>query len=227
MTIDIATHKTILFQILKVIYTDTSISPYLGFKGGTAALMFYGLDRFSVDLDFDLLDEGQADRVFERISGIAKKYGKLKESRKKRFNLFYLISYDDKGRNIKLEVNKRQFGSRYEIKTYLGVSMMVMVLEDMFAHKLMAMYERIDQTGRDIYDVWFFLHSRSPLNKSIVENRSGMAFNMLIKECIQLLENKDNRHLLQGLGELLTPGQKDWAKAKLKEETIALLKLRV
>lgn len=227
MTRGIATHKTILFQILKDIYTDTSISPYLGFKGGTAALMFYRLDRFSVDLDFDLLDEDQLDRVFERISGIAKKYGRLKESRKKRFNLFYLISYDDKGRNIKLEVNKRQFGSRYEIKTYLGVSMRVMVLEDMFAHKLMAMYERLDETGRDIYDVWFFLHSRSPLNKSIVENRSGMAINMFIHECIQLLENKDDRHLSQGLGELLTPGQKDWAKAKLKEETIALLKLRI
>ena len=54
MTLDIATHKTILFQILKDIYSNTAISPYLGFKGGTAALMFYGLDRFSVDLDFDL-----------------------------------------------------------------------------------------------------------------------------------------------------------------------------
>lgn len=227
MTIDIATHKTILFQILKDIYTDTSISPYLGFKGGTAALMFYGLDRFSVDLDFDLLDENHKDRVFERILGIAKKYGRIKESRIKRFNLFFLISYDDKARNIKLEVNRRQFGSRYEIKTYLGVSMRVMVLEDMFAHKLMAMHERIDETGRDIYDVWFYLHSRSPINKSIVENRSGMAFEALIKECIDQLENKDNRHVLQGLGELLTPGQKDWAKAKLKEETIMLLKLRI
>ena len=102
-----------------------------------------------------------------------------------------------------------------------------MVLEDMFAHKLMAMYERIDETGRDIYDAWFFLNSRSPLNKSIVENRSGMAFNMFIQECIHLLENKDDRSLLQGLGELLTPGQKDWAKARLKDETIALLKLRL
>jgi len=32
MTIDISTHKTILFQILKDIYSDTSISPFLGLK---------------------------------------------------------------------------------------------------------------------------------------------------------------------------------------------------
>ncbi|MCX6705227.1 MAG: hypothetical protein NT162_02720, partial [Candidatus Woesebacteria bacterium] len=41
--IDISRHKTIMFQILKDIYENTKISPYLGFKGGTSALMFYGL----------------------------------------------------------------------------------------------------------------------------------------------------------------------------------------
>ena len=227
MTIDIATHKTILFQILKDIYTDTNISPYLGLKGGTAALMFYGLDRFSVDLDFDLLDERQEDNVFERVVQIAENYGTLKESHKKHFSLFCLIAYDDKSRNIKVEINRRQFGSRYEIKTYLGISMNVMLLEDMFAHKLMAMHERIDKTGRDIYDVWFFLKARAPINKTIVEKRAGESFDGLVKKCIDQLETMDNRQVLRGLGELLTPGQKDWARAKLREETMAYLKLRI
>src|SRR6267378_3142346 len=127
MTLDIATHKTILFQILKEIYSDTTISPLLGFKGGTAALMFYELNRFSVDLDFDLLDETKEDYIFEKVITIIKKYGILKESRKKRFNLFCLLSYEDKAHNIKIEINRRQFGSKYELKTYLGVSMLVMV----------------------------------------------------------------------------------------------------
>lgn len=227
MTIDIATHKTILFQILKDIYMDSTFSPFLGFKGGTAALMFYGLDRFSVDLDFDLLDENQEDYVFERAIYILKKYGNLKESHKKRFNLLCVISYDNKARNIKVEINRRSFGSRYEIKTYLGVSMQVMTLEDMFAHKLIAMHERIGETSRDVYDVWFFLHSRSPINQSIVESRSKLPFDELVEKCIEQLEKMDKRHILYGLGELLTPGQKDWARAKLREETIALLKLRI
>jgi len=42
---DFSKHKTILFQILKDIYSDSAIAPFLGFKGGTAALMFYGLDH--------------------------------------------------------------------------------------------------------------------------------------------------------------------------------------
>jgi predicted nucleotidyltransferase component of viral defense system len=227
MTLDIATHKTILFQILKDLYSDTSISPYLGFKGGTAALMFYGLDRFSVDLDFDLLDEDQSDHVFNRTLEITRKYGKIKEARRKRFNFFILLSYEDRARNVKLEINRRQFGSSYEIKTYLGVSMQVMVVPDMFAHKLMAMYERINKTSRDIYDVWFFLNSRTPINKGIIEARARMPFNQLVSKCIIQLEKLDNRHILTGMGELLTPRQKDWTKAKLRQETIALLQLRL
>jgi predicted nucleotidyltransferase component of viral defense system len=227
MTINTPVHKNILFQILKDIYTDTSIAPFLAFKGGTAAFMFYELDRFSVDLDFDLLDETKMDEIHERIGNIIKQYGTIKESSTKRFNLFFLLSYEEKAHNIKVEINRRSFGSRYEIKTYLGVSMLVMVREDMFAHKLMAMYERIDKTSRDIYDVWFFLHKNWPINKAIVEQRAKMPFKQLLEKCIAMLEKLPDRRILQGIGELLTDRQKDWAKAKLRSETIFLLKLKV
>jgi len=227
MKLDISTHKTILFQILKDIYSDTRIAPFLGFKGGTAALMFYGLDRFSVDLDFDLLDESKEEVVFERVAKIVEKYGTIREANRKRFGIFYVLSYEDTARHIKVEINRRQYGSSYEVKTYLGVSMLVMVPEDVFAHKLVAMYERIGKTSRDIYDVWFFLQQRFPIHREIVEKRSGMSFNEFIQTCIVQLEKMSNRHILDGVGEFLTSSQKDWAKAKLREEAISLLKLRL
>ena len=227
MTLNISVHKTILFQILKDIYSNTRIAPYLGFKGGTAALMFYNLDRFSVDIDLDLLDENKEDEVFIEISKIVKKYGTLKEAYKKRFNLFFIISYEDKSHNIKIEINRRSYDSKYELKTYLGVSMLVMTIEDLFAHKLMAMHERIGKTSRDVYDVWFFLSKRFPINKEIISKRSNMPFSQLLNKCILQLEKLDNNKILDGLGELLTSNQKDWAKAKLKNETISLLRLRL
>jgi predicted nucleotidyltransferase component of viral defense system len=227
MRLDISTHKTILFQILKDIYTDTTISPFLGFKGGTAALIFYGLDRFSVDLDFDLLDQAQEEVVFEHVENIIRKYGTLREANRKRFGIFFVLSYEDRARHIKVEINRRQFGSRYEIKTYLGVSMLVMVPDDLFAHKLMDMHECIGKTSRDIYDVWFFLQKRFPINREIVQERSGMSFDEFIQTCIRQLEKLNNRHILDGVGEFLTGSQKDWAKAKLREDTIALLKLKL
>ncbi len=71
-------HKGIFIRILKDIYTDNSLGPLLGFKGGTAALLFYGLDRLSVDLDFDLLDPAKEDFVFDKIERIISRYGKVK-----------------------------------------------------------------------------------------------------------------------------------------------------
>lgn len=227
MKLDISTHKTILFQILKDIYSDTMIAPFLGFKGGTAALMYYNLNRFSVDLDFDLLDESQENVVFEHVLKIIQRYGTVRESNRKRFGIFFVLSYEDTARHVKVEINRRQFGSRYEIKTYLGVSMLVMVPEDVFAHKLVAMHERIGKTSRDIYDVWFFLRERFPINRVIVEERSGMAFDEFLQTCIRQLEKMSNRHILDGVGELLMPSQKDWAKTKLRDDTVALLKLRL
>ena len=224
---DISRHKTILFQLLKDIYSDTSISPFLGFKGGTAALMFYNLDRFSVDLDFDLLDEKKEEEIFNKVLEIAKKHGVIRESYIKRFNLFILLSYEDTARNIKIEINRRNFGSNYEMKTYLGVSILTMVLEDMFANKLVAMYERMNKTSRDIYDVWFFLSNRFPINESIIKSRTGLDFNHFLKACINNLEEFDNKKIMEGLGELISQRQKDWIREKLKSETVSLLKLRL
>jgi len=227
MTVNYAKHKNILLQILKDIYSDTSISPHLGFKGGTAAHLFYGLERDSFDLDFDLLDESKEQMVFDKIQKIAESYGKVINSRIKRFNLLNVISYDTKSQNIKIEINRRDFGSKYEVKTLLGISMLVMVEEDMFAHKLMAMLERVGKTSRDIYDVWYFLKNNWPINKEIMERRSGVSFKEALQKCVQEMEKIKDRNLLVGLGESLTDPQKDRARAKLKSETIFLLKLRM
>ncbi len=225
MVLKISEHKNILFQILKDIYSDTKISPFLGFKGGTAAYIFYDLPRFSVDLDFDLLDSKRENDLLEKIKKIIKDYGRIKEAREKRFSFFFLLSYQEKSQNIKIEINKRLFGSEYEIKTYLGISMKVMKREDMFAHKLVAMDERMGKTNRDIYDAWFFAKNNWPVNKEIVGKRSNLDFGAFLQKCIISLEKIKQQNILQGIGELLNEKQKAWAKTHLKQDTIFLLKL--
>jgi len=121
MTLNISTHKTILVKILKDIYSNSALGNVLGFKGGTAANLFYGLNRFSVDLDFDLLDESKEDYVFEEIKKILENYGMIKEQQKRRFNLIFVLSYNEKefsAQNIKIEINRRNFNSQYELKNY-------------------------------------------------------------------------------------------------------------
>lgn len=214
-----------MLQILKDITDDTEISPILGFKGGTAAMLFYKLDRFSVDLDFDLLDENKEDIVFTKIEKIVEKYGELKLAKKKRFNLIFVVSYEKNMQSIKIEINRRNYGSKYELKSHMGISVLVMKQEDMFANKMMAMYERIGKTSRDVYDVWYFAKQNWSINKELIEKRSGKIFDEIIATNIQNLNKVKDKDMLKGLGELLNQSQKDWVKSKLKQETIFLMSL--
>lgn len=227
MSLDLTTHKNILLKILKDIYTDNTIGPILGFKGGTAAYLLYNLNRFSVDLDFDLLDKEKEDYVFERIKKIISPHGKVKKAEKKRFNLLFVLSYEEKARNVKVEINRRAFGSRYEVKSYLGISMKVMVQEDMAAHKLMAMSERLDKTNRDMFDVWFLLKNDWPINKEMVEKRAGISFKKFLEKCISSLEKIENRKILDGIGEFLDEKTKAWTKEHLIKDLLFFLKLKL
>lgn len=225
MVLNIAIHRNILIKILKDIYTDTSLGPFLGFKGGTAAHLFYDLNRFSVDLDFDLLDENKEQELFEKVEKIAKQYGVIKEKTIKRYTLFILLSYSKEAQNIKIEINKRSFGSRYEVKNYLGISMLVMRKEDMFAHKLVAMTERGKIANRDIFDLHFFLKSDWDINREILEKRTGMKFVDYLQKCIKFVENIPERAILFGIGELINEKQKAWIRSNLKQDLIFFLKL--
>lgn len=219
-------HKTILLQILKDIYSDTALGPILGFKGGTAAHLFYNLSRFSVDLDFDLLDSSAETHVFKKTKAILQNYGALKDSYQKKHTLFFLLAYDEKSPNIKVEISRRYAGSHYETKNYLGIPMLVMTKGDMFAHKLVTMLERKNAANRDIYDVWFFLKNNWPVNKDTIEKRTKKKFKDYLTECMKFIEKLNERNILAGIGELLDEKQKIWAKKHLKSDTLFLLKLK-
>lgn len=229
MTIKITTHRSIMISILKDIFSDTTIGPFLGFKGGTAVYLFYNLPRFSVDLDFDLIDIEKKDHVFEKIKLILQKYGVLKNKDNKQTGLFFNLSYNhkvDRAQNVKIDVSTKVFGSKYELKEYLGISMNVMILEDIVAHKLVAMYERGETVNRDIFDMWFFLKNNWPVNKSIIEKRTNFSYIELLYKLIEAVDKMDNRDMLSGLGELFdTEDEKKWVKNKLQTEVKFYLKL--
>ena len=165
--LNINVHRNILLQILKDIYSDIELGPLLGFKGGTAAYLFYQLNRFSVDLDFDLLDAAKEETVFDKISAVLSTYGQIKDSQHKRYTIFFLMSYHHDAYNIKVEISRRHFGSSYETKNYLGIPMLVMLRPDMFAHKLVAMIEREGSAHRDIMIFGFFLKIVGRLIRSL------------------------------------------------------------
>ena len=196
--LNIARHELILNNIIKDIYGDRFLAPILGFKGGTACYLFYNLPRFSTDLDFDLLDIKQDKEVLKRLEKILSKYGKVKESVIKRYTVFSLLSYEEKLQNVKVEISIRDFQDNYKIINYFGVPVLVIVKEDMFANKLLALSQRKKMANRDLFDAHFFLERNWPINEEIIKTRANKDLKQYLKYLIIFVEKNVSNNSIEG-----------------------------
>lgn len=187
-------------------------------------MFFYDLPRFSVDLDFNLLNVEKVEQTYNKIRHILLKYGKIFDEAKKFHGPLIILDYGVNERKLKVELSNRAFGDRYEIKNLLGINVKVMVQEDMFAHKLCALLDRDAVANRDIFDCWFFMQRQTPVNKRLVESRMEMSLNQYLQACIERLEGMSDKGLLHGIGELLDPEIKRFVRVKLGSEVINMLK---
>ena len=218
-------HKFLMLQILKDIYSDSLLASVLGFKGGTALMFFYQLPRFSVDLDFNLLDITQQEEVFKRVRTILLKYGRIHDEAIKFYGPLLVLDYGVGERKLKVEMSNRHYADHYEWRNLLGIDIHVMTDSDMFAHKLCALLDRTETTNRDIFDCWFFLNRRTPINREIVETRMGCSLEDYLQRCIDMLQQMPPRSLLNGLGELTNAQTKTFVRNQLLPETIQLMLL--
>ncbi len=223
--LDINRHKLLLVSILKDIYTDMELATTLGFKGGTAHMLFYDLPRFSVDLDFNLLSQEKAKKVFQKVRKILLRYGRIKDEAEKHHGLICVLDYGAGNRNLKIEISNRLFPDSYEIKSYLSIPMLVMTKKDMFAHKLCALLDRKVFTSRDVFDVYFYMKDQTPVNKDIVELRMMMGFEEYMDACIEMIEQLSPKKLLDGIGELIDEKLKSFVRTKLKQECLQFLRM--
>ncbi len=218
-------HKIILVKILKEIYSQPDLRQILGLKGGTAAFLVYGLPRFSVDLDFDLLRPDKKETVLAGLKTILPQFGQLKEATEKKDTLFFLLTYEKEQRNVKIEISKRKSSSSFVFKSYLGIPLLVMEKEDMASHKLSAFLTRKKFASRDVFDLWFFLKNEWGVNETAVKEKTGLTLKQALQKAIYKIKMIKTNQLLQGMGDLLDNNQKEWVKKKMKEELLFYLKL--
>ncbi|MEI6650185.1 MAG: nucleotidyl transferase AbiEii/AbiGii toxin family protein [Candidatus Moraniibacteriota bacterium] len=167
-------------QILKVL----SLSDYndrLSFLGGTCLRFAYGIDRFSEDLDFDLVKKDGFDVdalmsalvgrlelqgfevdartkttenihiVFIRFKNVLREFG-LSAPKDEKILVKFEIDFDPY-RNIRTETKfADSFNERFP--------MLVNTIDTLFAQKVLAIVFRPYQKGRDFYDLVWFLSQR-------------------------------------------------------------------
>jgi predicted nucleotidyltransferase component of viral defense system len=233
--LDIKKHKTNLINILIDIYKDSTVGSVLGFKGGTAAMLFYGLERLSVDLDFDLIanyKEGskELESFISYLTDLLSKKYTIKDQSVKYNTLFWLVSYGEGLININVEVSTRDMTlNHYSLKPFYGVSVRVLDVGDMVAHKMIALMNRNVMANRDLFDVHYFLSSTyvNEINYEIIKDRTGKDPVNFYKDLYEFVDNVNSSTILNGLGEILDRSQKDWMKAKLKEELLGLIERQI
>jgi predicted nucleotidyltransferase component of viral defense system len=214
-----------MLQILRDIYTDLELSNTLIFKGGTALMFFYDLPRVSIDLDFNLIEPNKEKEtaVYRKMHNILLQYGTIDDEAQKFYGPILVLDYGKGERKLKVEISNRQQDNRYEVKTFMGINMLVMNIADMFAHKLCALLDRNELANRDIFDCWFFMEKRTPINTKLVESRMNMPFPEYLQICSDTLNSLSDKGLLNGIGDLIDDKMKTFVRSKLRTETIMLL----
>lgn len=230
-SLDTNKHKTQLTNILLDIYKDSLLAPSLGFKGGTAAMLFYGLPRFSIDLDFDLTGfpkngSKSYDEVVKKMSNLLSNKYEVKDQSQKFNTLFWLVDYGKSLSNIKVEISTMDCSyNHYEMVQFYGVNVKVLAIEDMIPHKMVAVMERTSIANRDLFDVNYFLSSKyaGEINYEVIKQRTGKEPYEFYTDLLKFVKDIDPKWILKGLGEVLNQSQKDWAKERLIPDLVGLI----
>jgi predicted nucleotidyltransferase component of viral defense system len=229
-----ALHKAMLYRLLSAIIDNRILSRSLYFKGGTCAAMLGYLDRFSIDLDFDLDQHADKKTVIHHIESVSVTAGfSIKE--KSKSEAFFLLKYhnpDSKRNTLKVScVDTPYKANVYEPKllSEIGRYAQCQTIETMFAHKLIAPTDRYKKyktiAGRDIYDIhYFFLRGFSYTNAVITE-RTSLSLSDYLQKLISFIDkNVTKKQLSQDLNYLLTPEKFHAVINTLKMETMIALR---
>lgn len=232
-----ALHKSWLIRLLIALADKSQISRAIYFKGGTCATMRGFLDRFSVDLDFDL-DPSVDKSVLRKLLGDTFEQLGLEIKDESQHALQFFLRYDNKEhlRNtLKLEILDTFMAANDYEPTYLpdiDRTMKCQTIETMFAHKLVAVTDRFEQTGhiagRDLYDLnHFFLQGYSFKPEIVVARtqKSASEYLQFLEDFIQ--ERVSQQSIDQDLNTLLSPQRFHQIRSSLKAELLSHLRNRI
>lgn len=229
-----ALHKSWLNRVLIEVADDKQLSQLLIFKGGTCASMLGYLNRFSIDLDFDIVTQGDPTQVTQLLQLLFSRLGLRVKNSSPQAPLFILgyPSLTSQRSTLKLSVSTELISSNQtqtslfpEIDRYLSHQ----TVETMFAHKLVAVMNRYQRhaslAGRDIYDIHhFFLTEQSYLG-AVIQARTQTTVVEYLTQLSQFIQTRFTQVIVdQDINLLLSSTQFQQIRKVLLPETISLLK---
>ena len=226
-------HKSQINRLLMEIIDLPELAQALAFKGGSCAAMLGYLDRFSVDLDFDVIaNPGQSSlrrwfhQVFDRLG--------LTLSLEYKQTLTFQLRYTGSpGKRTILKVSASDLLSKanqYRVQYFPEIDRLInsQTIETMFANKLVAITDRFDQhasiAGRDLYDVHHFFTQGHGYIGEVIRERTGLPPHQYLRRLVDFIKEHFTQTVInEDLNSLLPPDQFQRVRKILLPETIALL----
>ena len=220
-------------EILNILYSS-KYGRHLSFLGGTCLRFVYRIERFSEDLDFDLIKKGLnydklADLVEKRLAELGFKVEtKVKKTAKiviilvkisEMMEQLKIVNQKTQKLKIKLEVDfspsKFIKAESIQIASFGKVfNVIANSLPTIFAQKIVALKYRPYQKGRDFYDlIWFLLQGNIEPEYKILKEKGILAHNRetLVKAIKKLLQKMNLKQAKKDVEPFLfNPRQSNW-----------------
>lgn len=229
-----ALHKAHLLRLLSDILDEPQLAQALYFKGGTCASLLGILDRFSVDLDFDLkqaVDERMLKRTFHQVfkgRNFIVKYENQKI-------LEFVVKYENQQltrSTIKVSALDMYVKANKYAQYYLPEidrTAMCQTKETLFANKLVAVVDRYEKyhtlAGRDIYDIHHFFLQGMSYEKNVIVERMHVSVIHYLERLRDFIETKITETVInEDLNTLLPNDVFQRVRKILKTETLMFLR---
>lgn len=192
------------FQNIFLFIISKNFANEIIFKGGTALYKCFGLDRFSEDLDFNVIKETNLDKIEKGLKSFKLDY----EKEEKSFERSKKISFKIKGplyngsRNslckIELDFSLREEVDLKPLTKKIGAFMeeipsfeiLVMNQKEILAEKFRTILTR--KKARDVYDIYFLFNEGIKIDFNLVNKKLkyySKEYNK--KEFIEKLKEKE------------------------------------
>jgi predicted nucleotidyltransferase component of viral defense system len=195
-----AIHKAWLYRLLINIADNQFLNENFVFKGGTCAAMRGFLNRFSVDLDFELCKgrknikkiKNELEIIFQilNLQTCPRQRSGIKDKSSIMPQYFLKYNSQDNQRNtIKIDVTtKTAKSNEYELIRFTEIDRILncYTVETLFANKLVALLDRYKKhksiAGRDLYDIHSFFIKGFRFNEKIIYERTKLKKRNIFKK---------------------------------------------
>jgi len=200
---DLKLHEQFEMSVLETLNSKRLLASMV-FCGGTMLRLCFGLNRYSLDLDFWIIKDIDTRALFRDIKACLSESYRLKDAHQKRNTLLFEIASSTYPRSLKLEIRDKHEPVRteraiaYTPSSNKQVVLTVVSLHEMMRAKVAAFLDR--KEIRDVFDIEFLLKKGIPLSvtleqkQALVSGIDSLTNNDYRVKLGSLLESQERRY---------------------------------